>query len=180
MGTSLATIPPATSPTGESDAAALRRLLAATAQPGPFGTGARMPNAAPPLHAAARRRAAAAPSVSPACSRTVRPLTATAAPAPQAGTALTGVPASCDGFGALLAGAGERSAAEALTLATVVSDGSGTGARTDLSGIWARPAAAAAARSSEVIRALDGKGRLMLPITAAEATGCPPSGTGRC
>jgi hypothetical protein len=84
--------------------------------------------------------------------------------------ALTGVPASWAGFGALLAGAGERAPADALRLAAVTA---GTADRVDLSGMWALPADPAAPRSHELIRAPDDRGRLMLPITVTEATTVP-------
>jgi hypothetical protein len=87
--------------------------------------------------------------------------------------ALTGVPASWAGFGALLNGAGERAPADALRLATVAADMAGAAGRMDLSGIWALPADPAASRSHELIRALDGKGRLMLPIAVAGAASVP-------
>ena len=55
-GTDAANIPPAPPPSGDADAAMLRRLLAASAVPGPFSTGPRMPNAAPPVHRGTRPR----------------------------------------------------------------------------------------------------------------------------
>jgi hypothetical protein len=85
------------------------------------------------------------------------------------------VPASWTGLGALLAGAGERAPADALTLAAVAAGTAGTDThrQVDLSGIWALPADMAAARSTSVVRALDGKGRLQLPIDADAATKLP-------
>jgi len=169
LGPTSATIPTAAPLTGDSDAAILRRLLAASAVPGRSGTGPRMPNAAPPLPRAARRRATDTTSPSP--SRSGAPgAVAVASPAsasPAAG--LTGVPASWAGFGALLAGAGERAPADALRLGAVAAGTAGSAGRVDLSGMWALPADLAAPRSHELIRALDGKGRLMLPIAVAEA-----------
>jgi hypothetical protein len=74
-----------------------------------------MPNAAPPLHRAARDRAAEV--TSPPASRTGASMAASAVAAPPSTSspdgALTGVPASWAGFGALLAGAGERAPGDA-------------------------------------------------------------------
>ena len=133
-----------------------------------------MPNAAPPLHRAARDRAADV--TSPSVSRTGASLAASAVAAQPSTSspdgALSGVPASWAGFGALLAGAGERAPADALRLAAVTTGTAGTADRVDLSGMWALPADPAAPRSHELIRALDDKG-LMLPITVTEATRVP-------
>jgi hypothetical protein len=134
-----------------------------------------MPNAAPPLHRAARDRAAEV--TSPPVSRTGASLAASAVAAPPSTSspdgALTGVPASWAEFGALLAGAGERAPGDALRLAAVTAGTAGTADRVDLSGMWARPAVPAAPRSHELIRALDDRGRLMLPITVTEAATVP-------
>jgi hypothetical protein len=61
------------------------------------------------------------------------------------------------------------SPADALRLAAVAVGTADTDVRVDLDGMWALPADPAAPRSHEPIRALDGKGRLMLPITVAAA-----------
>jgi hypothetical protein len=170
-GTGAATIPPPVPPSGDSDAAMLRRLLAASAATESFSTGPPMPNAAPPLHRAARRRVTDEPSLS-----VHRPGVAAGVPAPasvSSAAPLTPVPASWAGFGALLASTGERAPADALRLAAVAADTTGTAGRVDLSGIWALPAEPAAPRSHELVRALDGKGRLMLPVAVAEATTVP-------
>ncbi|MGY1738382.1 hypothetical protein [Geodermatophilus sp. SYSU D00684] len=92
--------------------------------------------------------------------------------APTATPAPAGLPASFAGIGALLTGVGERVPTDALTLAAVASTGQ-TGAAVDVSGIWAMDAAMAPARSNTVLRALDGKGRLMLPLEVATATRVP-------
>jgi hypothetical protein len=133
-----------------------------------------MPNAAPPLHRAARDRAAEV--TSPSVSRTGASPAASAVAPPSTSSpdgALTGVPASWAGFGALLAGAGERAPADALRLASVTTDMAGTADRVDLSGMWALHADPAAPRSHELIRTLDDRGRLMLPITVPQATRVP-------
>jgi hypothetical protein len=137
-----------------------------------------MPNAAPPAHPAARRRTADS-STPPAVRRATGGAAAAGvpalAPSPQASPTLTGVPSSWTGLGPLLDSAGERAPADALTLAAVVSGTSRSdGAQAvDLSGIWALPAGMAAARSTSVIRALDDKGRMQLPIDADAATRLP-------
>ncbi|MGY1603958.1 hypothetical protein [Geodermatophilus sp. SYSU D00815] len=76
--------------------------------------------------------------------------------------------------GPLLAAVGERAPADALRLAAVTSGDAGTGPAVDLSGMWARPAGPAAPRSNALIRTLDAKDRLMLPLTLA-ATAPPPA-----
>jgi hypothetical protein len=73
----------------------------------------------------------------------------------------------------LLAGAGERAPADALRLGAVAAGTAGAAGRVDLAGMWALPADPAAPRSHELIRALDGKGRLMRPIAVAEAASVP-------
>jgi hypothetical protein len=137
-----------------------------------------VPNPAPPRHPAVRRRVAdtpraadTAPAVPPVGDRAA-PLAEAAA---QPSAPLVGVPASWTGLGALLAGAGERSPADALTLATVAAGTArgNTGPQVDLSGIWALPADMAAARSHTVMRTLDGKGRLQLPVDADAAVRLP-------
>ncbi|WP_143087097.1 hypothetical protein [Geodermatophilus ruber] len=144
-----------------------------TAQRGGPGTDPRMPNAAPPLHPAVRRRTAAAstaPAARPGLSvaSSVTPSSA-GDPAP----ALTGVPASWAGLGALLTGAGDRTPADALALASIAAGEKPAAPPVDLSGIWALPADMAAARSGHLVRALDVKGRLPLPVEVAAATRLP-------
>jgi hypothetical protein len=85
------------------------------------------------------------------------------------------VASSWTGLDALLGGAGERAPEDALTLAAVTAgtrQGDGR-SQVDLSGIWALPAGMAAARSTTVLRALDSKGRLQLPVDVADATRLP-------
>jgi hypothetical protein len=98
-----------------------------------------MPNAAPPLPPVARRRAAELISASAA--RPAVPRGAAAAPARAAEGSPTpsGGPAAWAGFGALLAGAGERTPAGALRLAAASDGGTTTAAAVDLSGMWALP-----------------------------------------
>ena len=145
-----------------------------------------MPNAAPPRHPAARRRSAAsADAAAPrATARPGRGGAATAAPAPSSpaspsptssSATFTGVPASWTGLGPLLAGAGKRAPADALTLASLTPGAGATGTRgqVDLSGIWAMPADMANARSHSVLRTLDDKGRLQLPIATQAASKLP-------
>lgn len=143
----------------DSDAAALRRVLAATAQPGVSRTGRLMPNAAPPPPRTARRRAAAA--TKPATGEPPRPRGSRSSVA----AAPVGVPTSWAGFGALLAAAGERAPQDALALANIIAAAEDRPARVDLSGMWATPADLAPVRSRSVLRALDEKGRLQLPVT---------------
>jgi hypothetical protein len=83
------------------------------------------------------------------------------------------VPASWEGFGALLASAGERAPADALTLAAIVANDTGARPRVDLSGMWALPAEMAPAGSAWVNRALDDKGRLQLPVQVECAVKLP-------
>lgn len=83
------------------------------------------------------------------------------------------VPASWAGFGALLGSAGERVPAEALTLAVAADRAPGQSAAVDLSGIWALPAAVAPVRGHALLRTLDSKGRLQLPVTRASAAMLP-------
>jgi hypothetical protein len=85
------------------------------------------------------------------------------------------VPASWTGLGPLLAGVGERAPADALTFAAVASGTSRPDGppAVDLSGIWALPAGMAAARGNGVLRALDEKGRMQLPIDTDAATKLP-------
>jgi hypothetical protein len=83
-----------------------------------------------------------------------------------------GLPASFAGIGALLAGAGERVPTDALALATLTAT-ERTGADIDVSGIWTVDAAMAPTRSTTVLRALDGKGRLMLPLGVSTAARVP-------
>lgn len=138
-----------------------------------------MPNSAPPAHPAARRRAADSPS-RPGTRPTPRSGTgAGTATSPATGQqpspALTGVPSSWTGLGPLLERVGERAPADALTLATVVA---GTGSAdgrpvVDLSGIWAQSADMAAARSTTLMRTLDAKCRLQLPVDVDAATKLP-------
>ncbi|WP_097206508.1 hypothetical protein [Geodermatophilus sabuli] len=115
-----------------------------------------------------RRRAAAPPPVPTASAPAAPARTSSASTSP----APAGLPASFAGIGALLADAGERVPADALTL-TAVTAAAGSGSTVDLSGIWMLDAAMAAARSNTVLRALDGKGRLMLPLEAAGAARVP-------
>ncbi|MGY1883982.1 hypothetical protein ACI799_01595 [Blastococcus sp. SYSU DS0753] len=181
-----ATIPPAQAEIhrdsaadhGFDDAAVVQRLLAASAQRGAPRTGRSMPNSAPPAAPVVRRRAAArsSPAVPRPSSRSDAGRTsASDAPGRQASPALTGVPSSWTGLGELLSGAGERPPEDALTLAAVTSGARENGGRAqvDLSGIWALPAGMAAARSTTVLRALDSKGRLQLPVDAGTATKLP-------
>jgi hypothetical protein len=74
-----------------------------------------------------------------------------------------------------MSGAGERAPTDALTLAAATSGaGHAEGrAQVDLSGIWAQSADMAAARSTNVTRTLDAKGRLQLPVDADAATRLP-------
>ncbi|MCF6506581.1 hypothetical protein E9549_04035 [Blastococcus sp. MG754426] len=83
------------------------------------------------------------------------------------------MPASWAGVGPLLAAVGERAPADALRLATGTSGDAGTGPAVDLSGMRVRPADPAAPRSNTLIRTLDAKGRLMLPLTLAAAAPAP-------
>jgi hypothetical protein len=85
------------------------------------------------------------------------------------------VPSSWTGLGPLLGGAGERAPTDALTLAAVAT-GAGPAdgrAQVELSGIWAQSADMAAARSTTLMRTLDAKGRLQLPVDAGAATRLP-------
>jgi hypothetical protein len=75
------------------------------------------------------------------------------------------VPSSWAGFGSLLAEAGERAPADALALANVVATGDDRADQVDFSGIWALPADLAPVRSRSLVRALDDKGRLQLPVS---------------
>lgn len=128
-----------------------------------------MPNAAPPKPAVTRRRAAAPPRPTSASSAPTAPRRTSS---PPAAPAPAGLPASFAGIGTLLTGVGERVPTDALALAAVTST-TGTAAGVDVSGIWTLPAAMASARSNTVLRALDGKGRLMLPLEAVTATRVP-------
>ena len=134
----------------------------------------------PPAHLAARRRTTES-SFRPPSHLAGRPGAggggATTSPVAgrQSSPTLTGVPSSWTGLGALLSGAGERAPADALTLAAVAS-GTGqskAGHQVNLSGISALPAGMAPARSTTVLRALDSKGRLQLPVDAAADTKLP-------
>jgi hypothetical protein len=137
-----------------------------------------MPNPAPPANPAARRRTADS-STLPAARRAAGGAAAACVPAPvpspQASPTLTDVPSSWTGLGPLLAGAGERAPADALTLTAVASGTSRPDGppAVDLSGIWALPAGMATARANGVIRALDDNGRMQLPIDADAATRLP-------
>ncbi|MGY1623921.1 hypothetical protein ACI789_17120 [Geodermatophilus sp. SYSU D00965] len=70
---------------------------------------------------------------------------------------------------------GERAPADALTLAAVAAGAGSVDGRpqVDLSGIWAQSADMAAARSTTLMRTLDGKGRLQLPVDSDAATRLP-------
>jgi len=133
-----AAVAPSAPPAAGTDLAALRRVLAATADPAAARTVRAMPNAAPPRPAALRRAAAPPPST-PAASVRTAATPAAAAPA--------GLPASFAGIGALLAGAGERVPTDALTLATLTAT-ERTAADVDVSGIWTLDAAMAPACSN--------------------------------
>jgi hypothetical protein len=89
------------------------------------------------------------------------------------------VPATWTGLGELLAGAGERAPADALTLAAVASGNSDTSARPpiDLSEIWALPPDMAAARTNNVTRALDAKAGCSCRSTPTVQPSSRPSGT---
>ncbi len=163
-----ATIPRVPPATADTDLTALQRVLGATAVQAAARTVRAMPNAAPPKPAAARRRAAAPPTVPTASASDAPPHASSAAPS----RAPAGLPSSWAGFGALLDDAGERVPVDALTL-TAVASAAGKGAEVDLSGIWSLPAEMAAARSHTVLRALDVKGRLMLPLEVAAAARVP-------
>lgn len=115
-----------------------------------------------------RRRAPAPPprASSPASKAPARTASATSTPVP------VGLPSSFAGIAELLSGAGERVPTDALTLTNLTSSAS-AGAAVDVSGIWALDAAMAAARCNTVLRALDGKGRLMLPLEVAAAARVP-------
>ncbi|MGY1669098.1 hypothetical protein [Geodermatophilus sp. SYSU D00710] len=144
-----------------------------------------MPNAAPPRHPAARCRTAESPAAAAprpttrpggGDAATTAPASSSPTPSPTSSSAtLTGVPASWTGLSALLTGAGERAPADALTLASLASGAGGTGTRgrVDLSGIWALPADMADARSHSLLRTLDDKGRLQLPVDAEAASKLP-------
>ncbi|MBN1092805.1 hypothetical protein JKP75_09695 [Blastococcus sp. TML/M2B] len=87
------------------------------------------------------------------------------------------MPSSWTGLGALLRSAGERAPADALTLVAVavaVGAGSADGRpHVDLSGIWAQSVDMAAASSATLMRTLDAKGRLQLPVDVDAATRLP-------
>jgi hypothetical protein len=133
-----------------------------------------MPNPAPPAHPAARRRA---DETSPRIGTRPGPGGTGTSPVTgrQASPTLAGVPSSWTCLGALLGSAGERAPADALTLAAVASGAGHADGRpqVDLSGIWARSADMASARSTSVTRTLDAKGRLQLPVDADAATKLP-------
>jgi len=89
------------------------------------------------------------------------------------GQQVPGVPAAWAGLGQLLT-AGERAPENALSLVAAVEGGRAAGGgQVDLSGMWALPAPMAAARSHVVLRALDDKGRLQLPVDADSASWVP-------
>ncbi|MGY1883957.1 hypothetical protein ACI799_01470 [Blastococcus sp. SYSU DS0753] len=85
------------------------------------------------------------------------------------------MPSSRTGLSALLRGAGERAPDDALNLAAVASGAGLAESRlqVDLFGIWAQSADMAAARSTTLMRSLDAKGRLQLPVDAGAATKLP-------
>jgi hypothetical protein len=105
------------------------------------------------------RSPAVADAQSPSLGRPGASRAAATAPALEASPAPSGVPASWAGFGALLAGAGGRTPADALRLAAVAAGDTRTGPTVDLSGMWALPADPASPGSDTLIRARDGKGR---------------------
>ena len=164
------------------DLEALRRVLSATAQPPTGRTSTGMPNPAPPAHPLARRRAAAqspgaqpgstspAPgSASPTGRPSAKPPTVSSrrTEADRGSRGPTGtatVPASWTGFAQLLAGAGERVPPQTLNLAIAADRAPGQNTAVELSGIWALPVEVAPVRGHAVLRALDSKGRLQLPV----------------
>ncbi|WP_091241376.1 hypothetical protein [Klenkia soli] len=84
------------------------------------------------------------------------------------------MPASWAGLGALLGGASERLPGDALTITTAATTATETGRPgVDFSGMWALPAAQAPLRSQVLIRALDSKGRLQLPVEPDQAGRLP-------
>jgi hypothetical protein len=159
--------------TGSARSGRFAGSAATTAHPARTRTGRLMPNSAPPPPPAARRRTAT-PARTPtgtartAAARVTGSSRAAVPAAPAARARLAGVPSSWDGFGALLAGAGERAPADALALAEAVQAGDRRETQVDFAGMWATPADRAAVRSQAVLRTLDEKGRLQLPVTVAD------------